>query len=297
MIKVHAEALMMAGHSREAIEEMHFMLSDLELLMDTINYLNEEYAKFLAVANLRMGEQDNCLLNHNPKSCTIPFVEEAVHQNREGAEQAVKLFTRLLKHNPCDLGNRWLLNIAYMALGEYPHGVPPDLLIPLSDDYSCRPDAFPRFHNIAGKLGVDVNKVSGSTIVDDFNNDGLLDIVASSYGITDQLRYFENTGNGFVDKTAESGLAGLVGGLNIMQTDYNNDGLLDIFVLRGAWFGLQGNFPNSLIKNLGNGKFEDVTVAAGLLSFYPTQAACWGDFNNDGWVDVFIGNEVVDEEK
>jgi hypothetical protein len=84
----------------------------------------------------------------------------------------------------------------------------------------------------------------------------------------------------------------LTGGLNMIQTDYNNDGLKDIFVLRGAWKGKYGKEPNSLLKNNGDGSFTDVTQQAGLLSFYPTQTATWADFNNDGWLDVFIGNET-----
>ena len=55
----------------------------------------------------------------------------------------------------------------------------------------------------------------------------------------------------------------------------------------------QGNHPNSLLKNNGNGTFDDVTEEAGLLSFHPTQAAAWFDYNLDGWVDLFIGNETT----
>ncbi len=88
-----------------------------------------------------------------------------------------------------------------------------------------------------------------------------------------------------------SGLKNLTGGLNIMQTDYNNDGLKDIFVLRGAWKGEYGKEPNSLLRNNGNGTFTDVTKQSGLLSFILRKTATWNDFNNDGWLDVFIGNE------
>ena len=75
-----------------------------------------------------------------------------------------------------------------------------------------------------------------------------------------------------------------------MQADYDNDGALDIFVLRGGW--MPNGHPNSLLRNTGNGTFEDVTEAAGLLEpAYPTQTGCWSDFDNDGWIDLFIGNE------
>ena len=80
-----------------------------------------------------------------------------------------------------------------------------------------------------------------------------------------------------------------------MQTDYNNDGLKDIFVLRGGWMKQFGKQPNSLLKNNGDGTFTDVTKQSGLLSFHPTQTATWADFNNDGWLDVFIGNETTSD--
>ena len=50
-------------------------------------------------------------------------------------------------------------------------------------------------------------------------------------------------------------------GLNILQTDYNNDGHLDILVLRGAWETPQ---RKSLLRNNGDGTFTDVTAASGL---------------------------------
>ena len=53
----------------------------------------------------------------------------------------------------------------------------------------------------------------------------------------------------------------------------------------------EGRFPKSLVRNRGDGTFEDVTLKAGLLSLAPSQTAVWADFDNDGWVDLFFGNE------
>src|SRR5690606_27936965 len=95
----------------------------------------------------------------------------------------------------------------------------------------------------------------------------------------------------FTERTAESGLLGLIGCLNVVHADYNNDGYVDVLVLCGAWLGELGQHPNSLIRNNGDGTFTDVTEEAGLLSFHPTRAATWFDFNGDGHLDLFIGNE------
>ena len=84
---------------------------------------------------------------------------------------------------------------------------------------------------------------------------------------------------------------GLTGGLNLIHADYDNDGDNDVLVLRGAWRFEAGKIPNSLLQNNGKGQFTDVTYAAGLGSAHPTQTAVWADFDNDGWLDLFVGNE------
>lgn len=132
------------------------------------------------------------------------------------------------------------------------------------------------FVDIATDIKVMVNNRAGGSIVDDFDNDGDLDLVTSGWDVgVDAMHYFRNEGNGsFTDLSKESGLKAFNGGLNIQQTDYNNDGLLDIWVLRGAWQGqggIYGEQPNSLMRNNGDGTFTDVTIETGLLSACPTQ--------------------------
>jgi hypothetical protein len=257
------------------------MLSNQQLIM-----------KNLAVAYLRLGERQNCIYNHTGESCIFPIANKGIHTHKQGAEKAIGLYKALLKYDPADLESRWLLNIAYMATGGYPYEVPPPLLLPLaSADTSC---TIKPFTDMAGKLGLNVKNQAGGSIAEDFNNDGYVDIVTSSWSLQEGLHFFINNGDGtFRDEAAAAGINQLTGGLNLVQTDYNNDGWKDIFVLRGAWRGKFGKEPNSLLKNNGNGTFTDVTIEAGLLSFYPTQTATWADFNNDGWLDVFIGNETA----
>ena len=126
----------------------------------------------------------------------------------------------------------------------------------------------------------------------DFDGDGYLDIMVSSSGPLDQMHLFHNNGDGtFSDNTRKSGLLGETGGLNLVLTDYNNDGHPDVLVLRGGWWGKQGCYPASLLRNNGNGTFDDVTEQAHLYFEGPTQAAAWADFDNDGWLDLFVGRE------
>ncbi len=245
-----------------------------------------------AVGHLRAGETANCLLNHNADSCIFPIQGGGVHQLPEGSRAAVAVLTDLLQKTPGDLRARWLLNLAYMTLGEYPDKVPPRWLI----DPKCFASDYPlpRFPDIAANVGLDVDGLAGGVVVEDFDHDGFLDIMVSSWGLTakDQLRVFRNNGDGtFTERTKEAGLSGVISGLNLIQGDYNNDGFADVLVLRGAWLRTEGHYPFSLLRNNGDFTFTDVTIEAGLTHFRPTQTAVWFDYNGDGWLDIFVGNE------
>ncbi|WP_162051767.1 CRTAC1 family protein [Pontibacter pamirensis] len=291
-----AVELLRAGEPAEAaklFEKLHQQLPQIAYSFTPKDKdLADKLEADIAQSYLRLGEQENCLINHTSASCIFPIASPGFHQLPNGSRKAIERYTSLLTRNPGALHYRWLLNIAYMTLGEYPHQVPEKWLIPIESqsDYPVAP-----FEEVAGNLGVDVDNISGGSILEDFDNDGYLDILASSYGLRDQIHYFHNNGDGsFSDHTESAGLTGITNSLNMMQADYNNDGFMDVLVLRGAWFEQQGKQPNSLLRNNGDGTFTDVTAEVGLLSFYPTQTATWSDFNNDGWLDLFIGNETSD---
>ena len=245
----------------------------------------------LAVGFLRMGENDNCVSNHNSASCILPLKSKAFHKNTKGSLSAIDIYSQLLGVYPDDLQSRWLMNIAYMTLGKYPTGVPKEYLIQF-DALDEKVEGFVPFENLAVDLGVDVNGLAGAAMTEDFNNDGHLDIFCSSYGLNDNVKLFMSDGKGgFVDETDKAMLMGITGGLNAKQADFNNDGFMDILVLRGAWLDKGGEWPNSLLKNNGDGTFSDITIASGTLSFCPTETASWADVNNDGLLDFFIANE------
>ncbi len=244
----------------------------------------------LALNYYRLAEVNNCIENPNTASCIFPIAEEGIYKITQSSRRAIQLFEDILQDRPDDYESLWMLNLAYMTIGEYPEKVPVKWRLP--DDEFTKVANVPKFRDVAAEKGLNVRGLSGGAIADDFNNDGFVDIVTSSWGLTDQIRYFENDGKGtFVDKTIESGLQGVTGGLHLVHADYDNNGYLDFMILRGAWFGDEGEIPNSLLRNNGDGTFTDVTISTGLLSYHPTQAAVWTDFNNDGWIDLFIGNE------
>lgn len=248
----------------------------------------------LGLAYLRLAERTNCINMHSAQACIMPIMGSGIQQNKQPARKAIECFETSLKEDPNDLDTRWLLNIAYMVIGAYPSKVPKEFLVPGLDAKSAIP--VKPFRDIAPDLGVDVKSTSGGMIVDDFDNDGYLDMVSSAWGLNESMHYFRNKGDGrFADLSIQSGLSKFKGGLNICQTDYNNDGFTDIFILRGGWQGVLAGLeqPNSLIRNNGDGTFTDVTYAAGLFSLHPTQTGSWNDFNNDGWLDLFIGNETI----
>lgn len=247
---------------------------------------------FKAMVYMRIGEMDNCCAAHNADSCLVPLKGEGIYTRKEAPRRAIELFSEQLKEFPNDLTSRWLLNVAYMTLGEYPARVPKQWLIDpkvFESGYDIK-----HFPDVAAAAGLDTFGLSGGCIVDDFDGDGFLDVVRSDIMLDKQMKFFHNNGDGtFTDRTEEAGLTGEVGGLNMISGDYNNDGHLDILVLRGGWFGKAGNFPLSLLRNNGDGTFTDVTEEAGLLTAHPTQTAVWFDYDGDGYLDLFVGNETT----
>ncbi len=279
------------GEEKKAIDIWENIISNTPGLP---NHIVLDIQRYIAIGYLRRGERSNCISNHSGGSCIFPIQGRGIYSDPTYSQKGIGLYEEILKQDPKDLESRWLLNVAYMTIGEYPAKVPAEWLIPGldTDTSSIKVHAF---QDMAGNLKLNNFKnTAGGSIVDDFDRDGYLDIITSSWALDSSMHYFRNNSDGtFTDLSKESGLDKIKGGLNIIQADYNNDGFPDILVLRGAWLGKYGNQPNSLLRNNGDGTFTDVTIESGLLSFHPTQTATWADFNNDGWLDLFIGNETT----
>jgi hypothetical protein len=245
----------------------------------------------LGLAHMRWAENQNCVARHCCNSCIFPIQGDGVHVEQDNSKEAIKYFTESLEQYPSDLASRWLLNVAYMTVGAYPDGVPQRYRIPPKTFNSD--EEFPRFVDVAPQLGLNTFDLAGGMILDDFDGDNWLDVVESNMDPSGQLRFFHNNGDGtFIERTEEAGLTGIAGGLNMLHADYNNDGHLDVLVQRGAWFGEYGRMPRSLLRNDGHGTFTDVTFDAGLAEVNsPSQTAAWSDYDNDGDLDLYAGNE------
>ena len=286
----YCQQLLKAGEIQTCINEIENLIIRQQLTyQDLITKDLLPIIDLLAISYLRQGEVNNCQNNHNSYSCILPLKDEAFHIDVNGSTKAIEIYTQIYEKFPND-NYKWLLNLAHMSIGEHPNNVPERYRINYPN-WNIEQKKIKAFKEVSLKLGIAQDGLSGGVSIDDFNNDGLLDIFITSYGMADQSKLYTNTSNGFIDTTEEAGLTGIVSGLNCIHADYDNDGNIDIFVLRGAWLGEGGNHPNSLLKNNGDGTFTDVTKSAGLLSFHPTQTASWADVNNDGYLDLFIGNE------
>ena len=260
----------------------------------------------LALAHLQRAEDLNCVHHgdaapgRSADSCILPLVSAAVHSRPEHARAAGDLFLDMLEEGrptgPWRHRAQWLLNVARRLTGDFPDGVPVRFRIS-EDVFTSATFTGGRWRNLGPELGVDALDLAGGAVVDDFDGDGVLDLITSTWDPCGPLQAFRGDGRGGFEDTGEAwGLSGQLGGLNLIHADYDGDGRLDLFVLRGAWLLEEGRIRNSLLRNeLGGdaGRFVDITEAAGLAEpAYPTQAAAWGDYDGDGDLDLYVGNEA-----
>jgi hypothetical protein len=138
---------------------------------------------------------------------------------------------------------------------------------------------YPAFLNTPLKFGMIRYGPAGITAAD-YDNDGLYDLFIPD-GVASRL--FRNLGNGrFEDVTEKAGLTGLDGVSVALFADYDNDGYKDLFVSRTFKH-------NQLFHNNGDGTFTDVTKQSGIGDDCCTTVASWGDYDNDGFLDLYVG--------
>ena len=285
------------GLEGEAIKQLHMLC--LESVDEAISCLEDDATSrysmvlrdLLAIAYLRLAENENCIANHNYDSCLMPVKGAGVHQKPRGAQAAIKILSKQLKINPDDLGNKYLYNLAHMVLEKWPEDVPEEHLLGpevFASDYDIG-----RFYDISSATGAGIRGLAGGAVMDDFDGNGFMDLMSSGSGDRDQLGIFMNTGDGsFVANSTNANLEHFYNGIGMSVTDYNNDGLLDPIVLRGGWHFDWWKLPNSVLHNNGDGTFTDVTESSGLWNIDATHSWDWADFNNDGYLDGFLATEI-----
>jgi len=203
----------------------------------------------------------------------------------------------------------------YVTQGQ-PLGNDPKLLeeakarAPLKDRL-FRNDGNLHFTDVTEASGINLQTYGMGVAVGDFDNDGFVDIYRT--GLNGAV-LLHNNGNGtFTDVTKQAGVADTNGwGVSATFFDYDRDGWLDLFVGNYLIYSTAGDVqcesvtgrrdycppnsyraqPSRLYHNRGNGTFEDVTAKALLGGAYgPALGASTADFNNDGWIDLYVAND------
>jgi tetratricopeptide (TPR) repeat protein len=148
------------------------------------------------------------------------------------------------------------------------------------------------FTDASVKSGLD-KCINGFVIIaGDYDNDGFPDLFVTRQGFYyGDCALYHNNGDGtFTDVTEKAGVQSWGPAYTASWVDYDCDGLLDLFI----GYNLGGMFDrctqNRLFHNNGDGTFTDVTEEAGLHSVYTTIGSCWGDYNNDGFPDLFLSS-------
>jgi hypothetical protein len=169
------------------------------------------------------------------------------------------------------------------------------------------------FTDVTEKAGVTGNAYGMGVAVGDYDGDGWPDLYVTQY--PHSILYHNNGDGTFTDVTSKAGVAAQGWGTSAVWFDYDNDGRLDLFVCHFVDFDKSKNIfcgygptnarwyckptrykpmPCWLFHNNGDGTFTDVSKESGIAG---SPAKGWGvvaaDINNDGWMDLFVGNDTV----
>ncbi len=184
------------------------------------------------------------------------------------------------------------LSANFLAWGDYDRDGDEDLLVQGSRLFRNNGPPNWNFTEVTHAAGLSGSFTSGTW--GDYDNDGYLDFYA---GGTATDRLYRSRGDGtFEDVTAAAG-----GVRDTFPTtaagwgDCDRDGDLDLYVANGEdWNG--GNpiyYPDIFYENNGDGTFTNATLSANLSEAdhpYYGRGVAWGDFNNDGWLDIYVSN-------
>lgn len=167
-----------------------------------------------------------------------------------------------------------------------------DLFVANADNVShlYRRDSPSSFTDVTATSGLSTANVSTmSAAWADYDNDGWLDVyIGNRVNILGNYLYHNNGDGTFTDVTATAGVSNFdVLNLTVTWLDYNNDGYQDIYLANDFEQG------NTLFKNNGDGTFTDVSVSSGADLHFAAMGLAVGDYNNDGFVDIYVSNSPV----
>ncbi len=124
----------------------------------------------------------------------------------------------------------------------------------------------------------------------DYDNDGFLDMFVADYFSTRFNRLYHNNGDGTFSEVTNSSINLEADfSVNGVWGDYDNDGLIDLFVSN------TNGSDNSLYKNMGNGQFLKINTGDIVNDGGYSVGASWGDCNNDGYLDLFVANAANED--
>jgi len=144
------------------------------------------------------------------------------------------------------------------------------------------------FRDITEEVGLEGSSEwsTKSPCVGDYDNDGFLDLYITNSGSSVRNSLYRNeSGKSFSDITIETKTMDVGDGRTCAWVDFDGDGLIDIFTTNHVW-------DSKLYKNNGNGNFKEVAADVGLNKPVDVFGAPWGDYNNDGFIDVFLNGHL-----
>src|SRR5262245_52731193 len=167
-----------------------------------------------------------------------------------------------------------------------------------------------KFADATESSGIGISGFGMGACSADYDNDGWVDLYVTTFGSN---RLYHNTGKGtFTDVSARAGVGANLWSTSCAFGDIDNDGDVDLYVTRYVDFAPDNNkyctmleavrsychpnvyngLPDILYRNNGDGTFTDITKAAGIVRSGNGLGVVFGDYDDDGWIDIFVANDT-----